>query len=243
MLHLFQASVTGFLLALAFPTSERRFCLLPPLQEEEPGKHLDGGHEQRLRARAQGPLQGCQDRLHRARRARQVEVHRLSRPAAARGRVVGHRRGRGGGSGGLAAAAASAAATPTAGRPKAFRCHRRPAAIAASSVNLVLFQSATKSSATSAEAAARSIAAATAQADRSCRAASAATPASDDESAVAATSGLSAASECLAACSRGGQRAPLSGCDSDCTPSSGPTSYHAGRSSDAISADGELRAI
>ena len=56
MLHLFQASVTGFLLALAFPTSERRFCLLPPLQEEEPREHLDGGHEQRLRARAEGPL-------------------------------------------------------------------------------------------------------------------------------------------------------------------------------------------
>ena len=162
MLLLFQATFTGFLLALAFPTPKRRLRLFPPLQEEEPREHLDGGHEQRLRARAEGPIQGCQDRLHRARRARQVEVHRLSRPAAARGRVVGDRRGCGGRSGGLAAATAT-----TPGRPKACsrrRRRRRPAAIPAFSVNPVLFQSATKSSASSSAEAACSIAATT-QAD------------------------------------------------------------------------------
>ena len=160
ILHLSQATLARFLLALPFSTPERRRRVLPPLQEEEPREHLDGGREQRLRARAEGPLQGCQDRLRRARRARQVEVHRLSRPAAPAGGDLGDRRRGGGRCGGLAAAAAP---TTPGCRPEAACCRSRPAAIPASSVSLVLFQSATKSSAFAAEAS-RSIAATT-QAD------------------------------------------------------------------------------
>ena len=160
-----------------------------------------------------------------------MEVHRLSRPAAARSRDVGDGRGCGGRCGGLAAAAPPPAAP---GRPETCRCsRRRPAAIPAFSVNLDLFQPATQSSASSAEAA-RSIAA-TAQAHRSYLAASAATSTSDDKT---AASGFAAASRCLTACSRGGQPAPVSGNDAD------RDACNTGRSSvwgDPTAVDGDFR--